>query len=64
MAYIGWERSDTEDHRRVEFTWEGMDEMEPATGRGWVRIEADGSMFGRFVIHRGERSWFRGVREG
>jgi hypothetical protein len=30
----------------VEFTWEGNDESDPASGRGWAALEEDGSLRG------------------
>jgi hypothetical protein len=31
----------------VEFSWEGNDECDPASGRGWAVLEEDGSLCGR-----------------
>lgn len=39
---------------RIEFSWEGQDEMDPASGRGWAGIE-NGELSGRIIIHMGER---------
>ncbi len=45
---------------RIEFSWEGQDEMDPASGRGrgWAGIE-NGELSGRIFIHMGEDSAFR-----
>jgi hypothetical protein len=43
---------------RIEFSWEGQDEMDPASGRGWAVIE-NGELSGRIFIHMGEDSAFR-----
>ena len=43
---------------RIEFSWEGQDEMDPACGRGWAEIEKD-ELRGRIFIHLGEDLAFR-----
>ena len=37
---------------RIEFSWEGQDETDPACGRGWAEIEKD-ELKGRIYIHMG-----------
>jgi hypothetical protein len=46
----------------VEFTWEGSDECDPASGRGWAVLEEDGSLRGHIYFHLGEDSGFQAVR--
>jgi hypothetical protein len=46
----------------VEFSWEGNDEMDPATGRGWATLESDGGLKGRMHIHLGDHSAFTATR--
>jgi hypothetical protein len=46
----------------VEFTWEGSDECDPASGRGWAALEEDGSLRGHIYFHLGDDSGFRAVR--
>jgi hypothetical protein len=43
----------------VEFTWEGNDEMDPASGRGWAVLAEDGTLTGHLFFHLGEDSGFR-----
>jgi hypothetical protein len=40
------------------FTWEGMDEMDPVTGRGWITLR-DKELYGKIFFHQGDCSWFR-----
>jgi hypothetical protein len=40
---------------RIEFSWEGEQEMDPASGRGWAMIE-NGKLRGRIFIHLGDDS--------
>jgi hypothetical protein len=46
----------------VEFTWEGNDESDPASGRGWAVLEEGGSLSGHIYFHLGDDSGFRAVR--
>jgi hypothetical protein len=43
---------------RVEFSWTGNDEMDPASGRGWGEIAKDGKLRGRIYFHHGDDSSF------
>ena len=47
---------------RIEFSWDGTDEMDETSGRGWARIEKDGTLYGMIAFHMGERSWFKAKR--
>jgi hypothetical protein len=46
------------DGERLEFSWEGEDEMDPVSGRGWAMIK-DGQLQGRLYFHEGDDSSFR-----
>jgi hypothetical protein len=48
----------------VEFSWEGNDECDPASGRGWAVLEEDESLRGRIFFHFGDDSGFTAVRGG
>jgi hypothetical protein len=41
----------------VEWTWEGLDEMDPCTGRGWAVLEGD-ELHGMIFFHQGDESAF------
>jgi hypothetical protein len=43
---------------QIEFSWEGQDETDPASGRGWAVIENE-ELCGRIFIHLGDDSAFR-----
>jgi hypothetical protein len=43
---------------RVDFTFEGNDEMDPVSGRGWAKIEGK-QMVGQIVFHLGDESGFK-----
>ena len=45
----------------VEFTWEGEDEGDQVSGRGWAALDEDGSLRGHIYFHLGDDSGFRAV---
>jgi hypothetical protein len=45
----------------LEFTWAGSDEGTPASGRGWVVLNPDGSLDGHLYFHLGDDSAFHAV---
>lgn len=44
--------------KMFEFTWEGNDECDPATGSGWVRIKGKDVLDGKIRFHNGDSSTF------
>ena len=55
--------ADVDGRPRVEFTWEGNDEGDACSGRGWAQLESDGTLRGRIFFHAGDDSGFLAVRE-
>lgn len=55
---IDWRESTHDDSPSIEFSWEGADECDPASGRGWVRLSEEG-IEGTIYFHRGDESAFR-----
>ncbi len=45
----------------VEFTWEGVDEGDPVSGRGWAVSVDNGTIEGHLFLHLGDDSSFRAV---
>jgi hypothetical protein len=67
IAVKGWMdcRATRSDGRPgVEFSWEGEDECDRATGRGAAVLLADGSLRGHIYLHFGVDSGFRAERMG
>jgi hypothetical protein len=65
IAVDGWMdcRETTRDGRPcIEFTWEGSDEGDQVTGRGWASLAEDGALDGRIFFHLGDDSGFHAVR--
>lgn len=48
-------------HECVEFTWEGADEGDQVSGRGWARSTGTGELEGHFYFHLGDDAGFRAV---
>ena len=46
---------------RLEFSWEGQDENDATSDRGWALIKND-HLEGRFYFHLGDDSWFKAKR--
>jgi hypothetical protein len=47
---------------RVEFTWDGVDENDEVSGRGFAGI-TQGELLGHIYIHLGDDSAFRAVKQ-
>ena len=65
IAVEGWmdcQYAERDGRPGVAFTWEGRDDCDPASGRGWAALERDGSLRGRIYFHLGDDSGFRAVR--
>ena len=49
------------DDERLEFSFEGSDECDPVSGRGWALVEGS-EMTGRIYFHLGDDSGFKATR--
>jgi len=56
-GYIDYRIESVGDSERMEFSWEGNDEMDPVNGRGWAMIKGE-ELHGRLYFHLGDDSWF------
>lgn len=52
---------DQDGRPRAEFSWDGDDDGDPTTGRGWATLAEDGSLVGRVFFHMGDDASFRAV---
>jgi hypothetical protein len=46
----------------VEFTWDGIDEGDDVSGRGWAAVVDDETIEGHLFFHLGDDSSFRASR--
>ena len=60
-GYMDCHYSKRDGKETVEFSWEGNDEMDTASGRGVVYIEK-GNLVGELFFHNGEDSEFEAIR--
>jgi hypothetical protein len=60
-GWIDWRRAGAERHG-VEFSWEGTDEGDQVSGRGWAERHNDGVLRGHIYFHLGDDSSFRAER--
>ena len=51
------------DRPRVEFSWEGDSDMDPANGRGWFEWHDGNRLQGRLYIHNSDDSWVKAERQ-
>jgi hypothetical protein len=58
---IDWEETERDDEPAVEFSFQGFDEMEQTSGRGWARLE-DGTLTGEIKFFQGDESGFTAER--
>jgi hypothetical protein len=56
-GYMDWRPATRDSEPAVEWSWEGNDEMDPAQGRGWAKLEED-DLHGMILIHLGDESGF------
>ncbi len=47
----------------VEFSWDGVDDGHPVSGRGFGRVNGDGDLEGRIFFHLGDDSSFLARRD-
>ena len=47
---------------KLEFTWEGGDENDEASGSGWVRLKDVNTLEGKIKFHEGDSSLFSAKR--
>jgi hypothetical protein len=50
------------DTGNIEFSWQGNDEMDEASGEGWAMLQPDGSLEGAICFHNGDEIDFTARR--
>jgi hypothetical protein len=55
--------SEPDGRARVDFSWEGFDDADSSSGRGWAELAPDGQLNGRLYIHNGDDSAFHATRD-
>jgi len=62
QASIDYRVSQEDSQIKVEFTWEGQDEGDRVSGRGWAALQ-DGKLAGKVFIHNGGEPTFIAERQ-
>jgi hypothetical protein len=64
IAVTGWMdcRSARSGRSGIEFSWEGTDEGDEVSGRGWAALQDDGILHGHIYFYLGDDSGFRAER--
>ena len=60
---IGYQLTERDGKPAIEWTFEGMDEMDPCSGRGWAVREGD-ELHGMIFFHQGDDSGFVAKKAG
>jgi hypothetical protein len=47
------------EQERFTFTWQGNDEMDEASGSGWIQLISEGEIEGLINFHHGDKSLFQ-----
>ena len=47
---------------KLEFTWDGYDENDPASGSGWLKFKDKNTLVGKINFHQGDSSLFSAKR--
>jgi hypothetical protein len=58
-AWLDWRPVERDGQPGVEFSWEGSDEGDQVSGRGWACIVDDATVEGHLFFHMGDDSSFR-----
>jgi len=56
-GFIDYRFGDNNGVSRVEFSWEGTSDTDPACGRGWFELRENNKLYGKLFIHNGDDSW-------
>jgi hypothetical protein len=59
---LDYRDADRDGRPGVEFSWQGSDEGDEVSGRGWGALNADGTLEGHVYFHLGDDSGFRAER--
>ncbi|THJ74550.1 hypothetical protein [Candidatus Frankia alpina] len=58
-GWMDWRSTERDGRPLVEFSWDGDDEGDEASGRGWAALGEDGALTGHLFFHLGDDSGFR-----
>lgn len=59
---LDYRNADRDGRPGVEFSWQGSDEGDDVSGRGWAALNPNGTLAGHIYFHLGDDSAFRAER--
>ena len=59
---LDYREADRDGRPGAEFSWQGSDEGDDVSGRGWAALDPDGTLEGHIYFHLGDDSAFRAER--
>jgi hypothetical protein len=62
VGELAWRSGKRGRAEALVFTWEGTDDMDDASGSGWVRLTRAGEIVGSIAFHAGDESGFKARR--
>jgi hypothetical protein len=63
-GWIDYDLTDRDGKPAAEWSWEGNDEMDSASGSGWAVLQDDGTIKGKVSFYQGDKSGFVAIRKG
>ena len=63
QGQLDWKPDSGSPSQRIAFSWEGNDECDRVSGRGWASVDDTDHLLGHIYFHLGDDSGFRAVRE-
>lgn len=64
MGSLDGEIVNADGTQRFEFTWEGNDEYDDASGSGWLTLKTADELAGKIKLHGGDSSLFKAKKAG
>ncbi|WP_322769481.1 hypothetical protein [Frankia sp. Cr1] len=58
-GWMDWRSTERDGRTAVEFSWDGDDEGDAVSGRGWATLVDDANLEGHVFFHMGDDSGFR-----
>jgi hypothetical protein len=62
FGYVEGQMDCTISEHKIEFSWNGSDEMDEASGRGWCTLKSNKEIEGMIYFHCGDNSAFEAIK--
>ena len=61
-GFMDVEQTERDGRPAVDWSWDGNDEMDEVSGRGWAVLQDDGMLVGKLFFHQGDSSGFTATK--